>query len=188
MKKILSLLTILMVIGLTSSVDISAQTYDNKGFTANLSLMGTAWSVEDSDIESGSGLALKLGYNFNSNFGLFLQFDGSAISPKNGDSYPLSHFDIGGQWMFRTIENKFRPYVRGSIVGFAQENSFSESSGAGFGLGVGAFYALSAKLGLDFSYTNSWININEVKIGNTKFDVDNSATTGRFKVGLTYNF
>jgi opacity protein-like surface antigen len=169
---------------------LNAPVYDTQGFFIGASLLGAGWSLDDvdADAETGAGIGLRLGYNFNQNFGAFINLDGSSIDQDDGDSYGLGHFDLGVQWIFRSEEKRFRPLVRGSYLGMAVSDDNIEISGSGFGLGLGALYFLTERLALDFSYTHSWVNISQLKIGSVAIDIDDNATTGRFFLGLTYHF
>ncbi len=188
MKTLLGITVLVLFTSASIGQALNAPVYDTEGFFIGASLLGAAWSLEDSDTESGGGLGLRVGYNFNQNFGAFIELDGSSISPDVGDSYGLGHFDIGVQWIFRSVENRFRPFVRGSYLGMSAQDDNFEINGAGFGLGLGGLFFLSEKLALDVNYTHSWISISEVKIGSVTFDADGDATTGRFFLGLAYHF
>lgn len=169
---------------------INVPVYDNEGFFAGASILGAAWTIDNMDIdaEAGAGIGLKLGYNFNPNLGIFASIDGSTIEPDDGESYILGHFDLGVQGIFRSTAERFRPFVKGSLVGMSARDDDVEINGGGFGLGAGLYILLTEKLVFDGNYTHSWIDISEVKIGSQTYDADESANTGRFFVGLTYYF
>lgn len=190
MKILILSITILFSTSLLQAQSINAPVYNNAGFFINGSILGAAWTIDDLDIdtEAGAGIGLKFGYNFNTNFGLFASFDAASINPDDGDDYLLGHFDIGVQGTFRTTASRFRPFVRASLLGMSAQDDDIEINGAGFGLGAGALIFLSEKLALDINYTHGWINLSEVKIGSQAYDVDESATTGRFFIGLAYHF
>lgn len=190
MKALLVVAVLFMTSHVAFGQALNAPVYDTEGFFIGVSLLGAAWSLDDvdADAESGAGLGLRIGYNFNQNIGAFINLDGSSINPDEGDSYGLGHFDIGVQWIFRSVENRFRPFVRGSYLGMSAQDDNLEINGSGFGLGLGALIFLSERLALDVNYTHSWVNISEVKIGSVTFDADGDATTGRFFLGLAYHF
>lgn len=190
MKTLLLSITLLFSSSLLHAQSINAPVYDNEGFFINGSILGAAWTIDDLDIdaEAGGGIGLKLGYNFNTNFGLFASFDAASIDPDDGESYVLGHFDLGVQGTFRTTADRFRPFVRVSLLGMSAQDDDIEINGSGFGLGAGALIFLSEKLALDINYTHGWINLSEVKIGSQTYDVDENATTGRFFIGLAYHF
>ncbi|TVR83305.1 MAG: hypothetical protein EA412_00990 [Chitinophagaceae bacterium] len=190
MKRLTILMTLFFAGSIAYGQSVNSPTYDNEGFFANASLLGAAWTLDDVDIDaqSGAGFGVKLGYNFNTNFGLFASFDASNINPDNGENYLLGHFDIGGQGIFRSASDRVRPFIKASFVGMSAQDDDIEINGGGFGLGAGLYISLTEKLGFNVNYTHSWINISEVKIGSQTFDVEENATTGRFSLGLTYHF
>lgn len=190
MKTLLISITLLFLTNIIHAQSINAPVYDNEGFFINGSILGAAWNLDDLNIDTqaGAGLGLKLGYNLTSNFGLFASFDAANINPDVGDSYLLGHFDLGVQGIFRTTADRFRPFVRASLLGVSAQDDYIEMNGAGFGLGLGALIFLTNELALDINFASGWINLSEVKIGSQTYDVDESATTGRFFIGLTYHF
>ena len=169
-----------------------ASLYETKGFFVNASLLGSAWTIDDLDIdtESGGGAGLKLGYNFSTYFGVFTSLDAAIISSDEDDEneYVLGHFDIGLQGIFRPATARFRPFLRASLSGMSAQDDDVEINGAGFGLGGGALIFLTRSLAFDINYTHGLIDLSEVKFGSETFDIDESATTGRLFVGLSWFF
>ncbi|MCC5905007.1 MAG: outer membrane beta-barrel protein [Balneolaceae bacterium] len=190
MKTLLLSITLLFTASQLQAQSTNPPVYDNEGFFINASLLGKIWSIDspDFDSESGFGVGLKIGYNFNTNFGLFTALDVANLESDMGNSYILTHFDLGVQGTFRTTEDRFRPFLRASVLGFSVQDDLIERSGAGFGLGGGSLIFLSEKLALDINYTHAFINISEFKIGSVAIDIDENATSGRFLIGLAYYF
>lgn len=190
MKTLLLLITLIFTSSQLHAQSVNAPVYDNEGFFINGSILGAAWTIDDSDIdaESGAGIGLKLGYNFSTNFGLFASIDGASIDPGDGDNYSLGHFDLGVQGTFRTTADRFRPFIRASFLGMSALDGDFEINGAGFGLGAGALIFLSEKLALDINYTHGWVDFSEAKIESQSFDIDETGSTGRFFIGLAYHF
>lgn len=190
MKTLLLFITLLFSSSLLHAQSINAPVYDNEGFYINGSILGAAWTIDDLDIdaESGAGIGLKLGYNFNPNFGLFASIDGASIDPGDGENYSLGHFDLGIQGIFRTTADRFRPFVRASLLGMSVQDDDVEINGTGFGLGAGSLVFLNENLALDVNYTHGWVDLSEVKMDSQTFDIEESATTGRFSIGLAYHF
>jgi len=192
MKTFLFSIILIFTSSLLHAQSINAPVYDNEGFFINGSILGAAWSIDDLgvDAESGAGFGLKLGYNFNTNLGLFASLDGASIDSGDGENYGLGHFDLGVQGTFRSTGDRFRPFVRASLIGMSAQDDVNdvEINGAGLGLGAGALIFLSEKLALDINYTHGWVNLSEVKIDSQSFEVDENATTGRFFIGLAYHF
>jgi opacity protein-like surface antigen len=191
--KIISLTLLgLFVTDLISAQSINPPEYETKGFFAKLSLFGTAWTIDDIDVdaESGGGLGANLGYNFTSNFGLFASFDAASMQPEEGEDYLMGHLDLGLQGIFRSSSDRFRPYLRVSLLGMSAqyEELDLEINGGGIGLGAGGLIFLSENLALDINYTHGLVNITEFKIGSTSEDLDERATTARLFIGLAYHF
>ncbi len=173
---------------------VSENNPDGRGIYIGASLMGTSLEVPDfsDESETGGGLALKLGYNFNTNFALFANLDGSTIDPDEGEDYSLAHFDLGAEGRIGDYNDSFRPFFRASLIGMAATSDSPdgdvEFSGGGLGLGLGLYYFASDNFALELGYTHSWININEVKVGRVSVEVDEEAKTGRLMLGASYHF
>jgi len=188
-----SIAYLVLILSLTFTLSNKTNAQDN-GLYLSGALQGAAWTLPDLDVEteSGAGIALKLGYNFNTNFALFVGLDGASINPDVGDNYGLGHFDIGAEGRIGNSESKFRPFGRLSFLGMAavQDNQSGdvEISGAGFGLGGGIYYFISDNFALEVGYTKSWVNISEVKVGSQSASVDENAESGRFNLGVSYHF
>lgn len=164
---------------------------DDRGFYIGASLQGTSFDLEalNDDSDTGGGIGLKAGYNFNTNFALFLSLDGSSMSPDEGDEYALAHFDLGAEGRLGNYENSFRPFGRVSLLGMAASGDDDvEISGGGIGLGVGLYYFVNNKFAFEIGYTHSWIQINEVKVGSISVEVEEDARSGRLGLGFSYHF
>ena len=187
---ILFIITFLFSTNLLYSQDMSGET-DDRGFYLGASLQGTSFDLEalNEDADTGGGIGLKAGYNFNTNFALFINLDGSNMSPDEGNDYALAHFDLGGEGRLGNQESSFRPFGRISLLGMAASGDDDvEISGGGFGLGVGLYYFVNHNFAFEVGYTHSWIQINEVKVGSVSVEVEEDATTGRLGLGFQYHF
>lgn len=188
MKTLLLSIAILFSTSMLHAQSINAPVYNNDGFYMGASLAGAAWSIEDSDTESGGGLGLKLGYNFNTNWGIYIGFDAVRMEPDNEGDYLLGQLDLGIQATFRSETDRFRPYAKAALMGLSAQDDDLEINGGGFAFGAGGLIYLTDNLAFDLSYTHAWVDLTEVKIGSETFEIDDSATTGRFLLGLTYHF
>lgn len=199
MKKSICLFAALffLTVNFAHGQDASEEMDDDKGVFIGLHLLGTNLQFdipEYNDVkESGGGLGLEIGYNFNTNVGIFLSFDGSQISPDNGDDYTLGHLDLGVEGRLGDSDSNFRPFGKVSLLGAAamqelDEGGDLEISGGGLGLGIGVYYFVNEHFALDLGYTHSWINVNEVKLGSISVEVDESAQSGRLGLGFSYHF
>lgn len=164
---------------------------DDSGFYLGASLMGTSFDLEalNEDADTGGGIGLKVGYDINTNFALFINLDGSSMSPDEGGDYALAHFDLGGEGRLGNQNSSFRPFGRISLLGMAASGDNDiEISGGGFGLGAGLYYFVNQNFAFEVGYTHSWIQINEVKVGSVSVDVEEDATSGRLGLGFSYHF
>jgi len=198
MSKSIILLAVIffMSFNLVHSQDIEEARPAEKGFYVGAFLVGTSFQLDapglGDETDTGGGLGLEGGYNFNKNFGLFLSLDGSNMSPDEGEDYNLVHFDLGAEGRLGSSGSSFRPFARASLLGMAatiEDDGFeAEISGTGFGLGIGVYYFINSQLAFDLGYTHSWITIDELSIGSVSVEVDENATTGRLGLGFSYHF
>ena len=179
---------------LISTVNLNAQDSTNIGVYLSFSLQGTAWTLDDYDYdgESGSGFKLEIGYNINSRLGFFIGFDGSEINADVGENYALGHFDLGAIGKLGKEDSKVKPFGKLSLLGFSvlQDNSGGdiEFLGSGIGIGLGSDFFISSQLAINLGYTIGAITIDEVSIGDFSEKVEESASSGRFNLGLVYYF
>lgn len=196
MNKSISILTILFFLtaNLAYSQEMADEEVDDKGFYLGASLMWTSFSLDviNDDADTGGGIALEAGYNFNTNFAVFVNLDGSSLSPEEGDNYGFAHFDLGVEGRLGNSESSFRPYGRASVLAAVAKQEGEEGdleiSGGGFGLGVGLHYFVNNNFAFKVGYTHSFINISEVKFGSVSIEVDEDGSSGRLGVGFTYHF
>lgn len=163
--------------------------YETKGFFLNASLLGASWTMDDLnfDDEYGGGAGLKLGYNFNNNFGLFTSLNAALMNPDE-DEYVLAHFDIGLQGTLGAATSRFRPFLNVAASGMTAQDDETEINGAGISIGGGALIFLSRRLALDISYTHGLIELSEIKVGSQTVDLEEDATTMRVLFGLSWFF
>lgn len=193
MTKYISIITILFFVMLHP---LQAQDIDDKGFFIGASLLGTSFQLDipglEDETDTGGGLALKGGYNFNTNLALYLSLDGSSMSQDEEDNYSFVHFDLGVEGRLGDYESSFRPFGRLSLLGAAATidtgDGDAEISGTGFGAGIGVHYFVNSNFALEVGYTHSWININEVSFGGFSVEIDENGRSGRLGVGFTYHF
>jgi hypothetical protein len=168
-----------------------------KGFFLGLALNGSALTADDldSDTENGGGLQLSLGWGFTPKLALFL--DGSAASmDSDGESWILTHGDLGLRYHFAGANRSFVPFIEGALTGwvgsqddvdFGNGTGDLEISGGGFTLGGGFLYFFSPRVALNAGL--KWTNgeFNKVKFDNVSVEgLDIDATSARLNVGLTF--
>lgn len=172
--------------------------YDNSGFHFGSSLTGSTWSLENvyADRNTGGGIGLNMGYNLNTNFGLFTSIDFSRI-----DDYDVTHLNLGIKSYFRTIENRLRPYVSAGLAGMRASMDYQKLNGIGLGLSGGVLFFISERFALDIAYNQSWLNIDTGFIVDSPViyssepsdewqspNIDESGTTGRINLGFKIYF
>jgi opacity protein-like surface antigen len=157
--------------------------------------------ITDSDVESGGGLEMQLGYAFTPKFALFLDGTGANMSPDVGDSYGLGHFDIGARWQFSNPSRALVPFVDVALTGRAAvqqdvmlSDEFGNSetgdlsvSGAGFTFGGGLNYHVSPRFALTTGLRWTVGEFSQVKFNNVSVDgLEVDATTTRFNLGFVW--
>lgn len=196
-KPFLLLLAIIMMsFTFAHAQDMEGEKTDDSGFYIGASLLGTSFQLEvpglGGETDTGGGIALEAGYNFNTNFAVFLSLDGSNMSSEDGEDYNFVHFDLGVEGRLGNYNSNFRPFARASLLGAAatieDEELEAEISGSGFGLGAGFHYFLNRSFAFKVGYTYSWININEVKFESISVEVDEKGNSGRLGLGFSYHF
>lgn len=168
-----------------------------KGFFLGLALNGSALTADDldSDTENGGGLQLSVGWGFTPKLALFL--DGSAASMgSDGDSWILTHGDLGLRYHFASAGKSFVPFVEGALTGlvgsqedidFGNGTGDLEISGGGFSLGGGFLYFFSPRVALNTGLKWTKGEFNKVKFDNVSVEgLDIDATSARLNVGLTF--
>lgn len=198
MNKTTTLFTILLffITIRSEAQEMTNAEIDDSGFYVGASLIGTSFSFDipefDDETDTGGGIAIEGGYNFNTNFAVFLSLDGSNMSQEEGDNYNFVHFDVGVEGRLGNTESSFRPFGRISLLGaaatFEEDEIEAEISGTGLGLGIGLHYFVNQNFAFKAGYTHGWITIQEFKIESVSFEVDEDATSGRLAIGFTYHF
>jgi hypothetical protein len=168
-----------------------------KGFFLGLALNGSALTADDldSDTENGGGLQLQLGWGFSPKLAIFL--DGSAASmDADGESWILSHGDLGLRYHFAGPGKSFVPFVEGAFTGwvgsqddvdFGNGTGDLEISGAGFTLGGGFLYFFNSRVALNTGVKWTKGEFDKVKFQNVSVEgLDIDATSARLNIGLTF--
>lgn len=188
MKKVIQLgVSFTLVLFLALPISVAAQ----KGFVASASLASTGVNFDDDNIlnESGFGLQLDLGYNFNSRVGLFLGLGGFALEDEDET---LGYFDIGPR--FYPISSRgLQPYIDVALTGsaFASDEDGVETtiSGVGFSGGGGVHWFVGRNVALNLGIIMSRVNYDKVESEGVSVDgLDFKAWNSRIKAGVAYYF
>jgi hypothetical protein len=163
---------------------------DTGGVQIGLRLNGSAWTVNDLDVdtESGIGLALLGGYGISDHFAVYADLTLASIDAQ--DTYGLGHLDAGIRFYFGGPADRFRPYADAALSGRRAEwddpaLGHVEAWGVGGTAGGGFLYFLSGPAALDVGFKTTFGGLNEVTIGGTSREVDIRATSARLNVGFT---
>lgn len=188
------------------SAQSSMMVSNTKGFFGGLELSGNSikgsGSGQDDFFEeqdTGGGFGLQLGYGFTPALAIFARLNGAGMTTEgtNGDpdvDYSLGQFDIGGRFNFANPARKLVPYVELAFTGIGAVAKAEdvgtpddlELSGTGFTGGGGVHYFFSPKFAFNAALAFTSGTIKEVKSGDITVDVDESVTTSRLSLGLTW--
>lgn len=165
---------------------------DPTGFHLAGYLSGAGIVYEDGDeAESGGGGALALGWGVSRAVTLYLEGAGARVQMTDlDDTYTLAHFDVGARIHFRGPEAQALPYLTVGYSGRAASldlygDPFTISgAGPSFGGGVLVFFSPSAALDLGLKWTVG--TFTEAEYQGESADIDVSATSARFNVGLAW--
>ncbi len=181
-----------------SAVSVEAQgSAGAKGFFLGAALNGSSLTADDlnEESESGGGLLLQLGWGFNPNLALFLEGSAASMSSE-GESWILSHGDLGLRYHFAAPGRRFVPFVDGAFTSWSGTEDDAdlggevgdlEISGVGFSFGGGFLYFFTPRVALNTQLKYTKGEFNEIRFANVTvdgFDVD--ASSGRFNVGITW--
>lgn len=163
---------------------------DTGGVFIGLRLNGTAWTIDDLDVdtESGVGLAMLAGYGISDLFSVYA--DLAAASFGGSNTYGLGHLDVGIRFIFGGPASTFRPYADAALSG--RKSEWDDPSrgevrawGVGGTVGGGFLYFLAAPAALDVGFKATFGGLNEITIGGSSHEVDIRARSARLNVGFT---
>jgi len=165
------------------------------GFSIGLFLNGTAASYEDdSTVESGGGLALRLGYGFNPSLELFAEFTGASVQHDGlSETYGVGHFDVGLRYNIGKPAGATRPYAFGAVSGLGIDVDMLdvEMRGTGFTVGGGLRYFFNPAFALDVDLCITFANLDEGRLaGGSWQDLGDEAvsmTSSRFNAGVSWH-
>ena len=157
MNKSISLLSVLFFItfSFAQAQESSDNEVDDKGLYVGVSLLGTSFDIPEfsDDKDTGGGLGIEIGYNFNTNLAIFLSLDGSGMKPDDGEDYALAHFDLGVEGRLGDPGSGFRPYAKAAFLGvgatFEAGDEDIQVTGTGFGAGIGVYYFINNQFAID---------------------------------------
>jgi hypothetical protein len=202
MKTLRTLLVLAATLPAVAQAQRATPLFGAKGLFLGAALNGSSVKIDefsedgDDDTESGGGLSIFGGWGFTPQLALFIE--GSAASlDTEGDSWTLSHGDLGLRYHFTGATRKFVPFVQGAFtarmasiddIEFEGDDDVDiEITGTGLTLGGGFLYFFNRNLGLstDLKWTTG--EFDKVKVGSVSVeDLDIDATSSRLNLGLTW--
>lgn len=182
--------------GQVNAVDAPRST--TTGFNLGLFLSGAAIQAEESsEIESGAGGSLHLGYGINPNVSFFMRINGAVIqTPGSESEYALAHVDLGARYSFRGSAAALRPFVQGAVNGRglsadAGSQGTVQARGPGFSAGVGLEYFFGPNVALETGLSWSVGKFNQGRLDDGDWvdfhDDSFSATSSRFDIGVSFH-
>lgn len=193
MRKLLT--AVLVAAGVVQGAGAAQAQSNISGFSLGVALHGAAIDAEDADeIESGGGLALRLGYGVTDAITLFIEGAGANINPDGADDYPLVHVDLGGRFSFLGSASRLRPFVGASVTGRAASFDLGTETldlrGRAFTVGGGLEYFVSSVLGLEVGLNYSFGSFDEGRLSDGDWEdleeEEVDATTTRFNLGIVW--
>jgi hypothetical protein len=186
-----------LLLGATSATVDAQGSAGAKGFFLGAALNASVLNSDDlgDESESGGGLFIQAGFGFNPQLALFLEGSAAAMQ-SDGESWLLSHGDLGVRYHFAAAGRRFVPFIDGAFTGwsglqddadFGNQTGELEISGTGFTLGGGFLYLFGPRMALNaqLKFTNG--EFNKVRFENVSIDgLDIDATSVRLNFGLTW--
>jgi hypothetical protein len=175
----------------------TTRSYSN-GLMLGLSLNGASLKTEgNSGYDVGPGAGLSLGWGFNDKLTLFLDVDGSSMTPNGGgDAYGFGQADLGLRVHFNTGPDRVVPYIEGALTGrSAQQSIYAngrttniEIRGNAYTLGGGLMAYITPRTAMNIALLWTSGNFTEGRIDGTAVPGFGSinANGARFRIGLTF--
>lgn len=185
-----------------SAGTLGAQSSSTSGFMLNAHLSGTGISgtVDASELQSGGGIGLAVGYGFNERVTLFLNVDGAVLEYVEGDQadgddgkYNVSTADLGLRINFGSESRKLRPYLNTGFTGVVQSDEAdgfeSSVSGGGLLLGAGLQYFFTPSLAFDGALNLTTGSFTTFEINDEEADLDEGVgfNHSRLQLGVTWH-
>jgi opacity protein-like surface antigen len=169
---------------------------DVKGFHFGGALSATSIEMDetsftDDERESGLGLNLNAGYNFNRNFGLIVALTGASIDDEGTGDFRVGHADLGGRVSFPG-RSAFVPYLELALTAmsadFEVQGQDVELEGGGLTLGAGLNYFFSPRVAFDASLRFTGGKFTKIQINDRDAgDVDElDVNTSRLNLGIAF--
>lgn len=169
--------------------------YRTKGLALSLRAQATSWKLDDLDGHSfdshrGGGTGAEVYYGMSRYFGLFGRIDLSSMSPDEGDSYTLTHLDIGVRALPMLVSRRVRPYAELAFAARSAEFNVGaqslEASGPGTTVGAGCLIFVAFRLAAGVGVEGTFGNLDELTLGGFTLDTSIGATSWRGGLNLVW--
>lgn len=193
--------SLVLAAALAASAPLHAQESTTRGLNVGVHISGQSITPENADQSNAGGGGIFIGYGFNRNFQLFLQFDGGEFDVQNAaveGHWSMGHGDLGVRFHFANSLRSWVPYLQAALSGRAVNvsngalNQVTQSeditlSGVAFTLGGGILFYFNETLAADLQLALSGGRFTDVKVGsvtynNRQFD----ASSARFNIGISW--
>lgn len=165
---------------------------DPTGLHFGLWLNGSAINFDgDPDNDAGPGLGLALGWAPSPVVTIFLSADGANVTDESeGLDYTLAHGDLGVRLNLHSPDRGWAPYLEGAFTARrADVELLGETftvEGTGFTLGGGVGFFVRPGLAIDLGLLWTAGTFDEVSSGGLAGNIDEDATSARFRVGMRW--
>ncbi len=173
----------------------SVAQYRVEGLALSFRGHGASWKLDDVETSSfdqqrGGGAGAEVSFGMSDLFGLFGRIDLSSISPEQGASYTLTHFDVGARMLPSVGWRTIRPYVEAAFTArsaeFAIGSANLEVSGPAATAGLGFLAFVAPKLAIGLGAAGSFGNMTEVTFGDISIEPNVKATSFRGSAALVW--
>lgn len=186
---------VMVLFALVIAHDLAVAQVELRGLALSLRAHGVSWKLDEFEnlefaSHQGAGAGAEVFYGMSDIFGVFGRIDLSSVSPDEGESYTLTHFDVGVRLLPRLASRALRPYAELAFTArsadFDVGTSTLEVSGSAATVGAGLLMFVSPRLALGFSAAGSFGSMEEVSLGGFTVDANIKATSWRGAAGLVW--
>jgi len=169
--------------------------FRTKGLGLSLRGQATTWKLNDIegitfDWHNGGGIGAEVFYGMSQYFGLFGRIDLSNMSSDEGNSYTLTHLDVGVRVLPMLAPRQVRPYAELAFA--ARSTQFDvgtqslEASGPGATVGGGCLVFFASRFAVGLSADGTFGNLEQLTLGGFTVDTSAKATSWRGAASLVW--
>jgi len=167
--------------------------FQTKGLGLSLRGQLASWKLDDLegisfDSHHGGGTGAEVYYGMSRYFGLFGRIDLSNMSPDEGDSYTLTHLDIGVRVLPMLVSTRVRPYAELAFAARSAEFDVGtqslEASGPGATVGAGCLVFFASRFAVGMGIDGTFGNLEDLRLGGFTVNTNVGATSWRGGLNL----